>query len=175
MNTGPGAGERRLADYMRRVGEIQARAEETQAQLKALRAHVTSPDRVVTVEMAPGGRLERLTLSQDATRYGPQQLAAVITETIRRGHAEVAEQMQDTMRPLIGDSPAMEFLRDQIDIAQQDEDDEPAAPDDGRIDGEMTAETDEPPAPPQRPHRPPRPTEDDEDDDGPFRSVWGDR
>lgn len=172
----PGAGERRLADYMRRVGEIQTRAEETQAQLKALRAHVTSPDRVVTVEMAPGGRLERLTLSPEASRYGPNQLAEVITETIRRGHAEVAEQMQDTMRPLIGDSPAMEFLRDQIDIAQQDDEDEPdTAPDDGRIDTEVDTEPGgtPPPVPPQRPSRPDR--DDDDDEDGPFGSVWGDR
>lgn len=154
-----GSGERRLADYLRRVNEVQQRAEETQAQLKTLRAQVASPDRAVSVEMAPGGRLERLTLSQQAMEYGPEQLAAVITETVRRGHAAVAEQMQETLQPLIGDSPAMEFLRDQFEVAQQDEPEAEEAP--PAPESPLTAE---PPPPPVR-----------RDDDDGFDSVWGDR
>lgn len=174
MNVDVGAGERRLADYMRRVGEIQQRAEATQAELKTLRARATSPDRGVSVELAPGGRLERLTITPEAMRHGPDQLAAMISETIRSAHAAVAEQMQQTLQPLIGDSPAMEFLRDQFEVAQRDEpDDEPDAPDDVH-DSEPAAQ-DEPEAPlrSEAPTARPRPAADDDDDEG-FDSVWGD-
>lgn len=162
-----GAGERRLADYTRRVAAIQEQAEETQARLKALRTRTTSADQSVTVEMAPGGRVERLSLSPQAMQHGPDRLAALITETIRQAHGEVAQQMQETLRPLIGDSPAMDFLRDQIDVAQR----EPALPAE-----EAPAESASPESPlrtdPPRPQRPaPR---DDEGDDG-FDSVWRDR
>ncbi|GAB3435062.1 YbaB/EbfC family nucleoid-associated protein [Actinophytocola sediminis] len=163
MNMDVGAGERRLADYMRRVGEIQQRAEETQAQLKTLRARVSSPDRGVSVELAPGGRLERLTISPEAMRHGPEQLAASITETVRAAHAAVAEQMQETLQPLIGDSPAMEFLRDQIDVAQREDDDEQAPQDPAEPEPLLRSE-----APPPRA---PRPTDDD-DDEG-LDTIWG--
>ncbi|MFD9703832.1 YbaB/EbfC family nucleoid-associated protein [Lentzea sp. NPDC059081] len=139
-----GAGQQRLDDYLRRVTEIQQRAEETQAQLKALRATVSSPDRSVTATTAPGGRLERLSLAPSAMRMSPEQLAALITETVGRGQAAVAQQMEATMQPLIGGTPAMDFLRDQVTAAQQPE------------------ETEEPQQAPRR-----RP-----DDDEPFGTIY---
>jgi DNA-binding protein YbaB len=141
-----GAGQQRLDEYMRRVTDIQQKAEETQAQLKALRANVSSPDRSVTVTMAPGGRLEKLSLTPSAMRMSHEQLAAMITETVSRGHAAVAEQMEATMQPLIGGTPAMDFLRDQVTAAQQPE------------------ETEEQPRRPQRPGSP--------DDDEPFGTIY---
>lgn len=134
---------------MRRVNDIQQRAEETQAQLKALRANVSSPDRSVTVTMAPGGRLEKLSLAPSAMRMSHDQLAAMITETVSRGHAAVAEQMEATMQPLIGGTPAMDFLREQVTAAQQ--------PD----------EETEQQQPRQRPQRP-----SDPDDDEPFGTIY---
>lgn len=134
---------------MRRVNDIQQRAEETQAQLKALRANVSSPDRSVTVTMAPGGRLEKLSLAPSAMRMSHDQLASMITETVSRGHAAVAEQMEATMQPLIGGTPAMDFLREQVTAAQQ--------PD----------EETEQQQPRQRPQRP-----SDPDDDEPFGTIY---
>lgn len=132
---------------MRRVNDIQARAEETQAQLKALRAHVSSSDRSVSVTMAPGGRLDKLSLTPAAMRMSPEQLAAVITDTIHSGQAAVAEQMQATMQPLIGGTSAMDFLREQVTAAQ------------------LPQETEEPPQ--QRPQRRQGP-----DDDEPFGTIY---
>lgn len=136
---------------MRRVNDIQQRAEETQAQLKALRANVSSPDRSVTVTMAPGGRLEKLSLTPSAMRMSHDQLAAMITETVSRGHAAVAEQMEATMQPLIGGTSAMDFLREQVTAAQQ--------PD------EETEQQQQQPR--QRPQRPGNP-----DDDEPFGTIY---
>jgi len=140
-----GAGQQRLDDYLRRVTEIQQRAEETQAHLKALRADVSSPDRSVTVTMAPGGRLEKLSLTPSAMKMSHDQLAAMITETVSRGQAAVAQQMEATMQPLIGGTSAMDFLRDQVTAAQQPE------------------ETEEPQQ--QRPRQRP-------DDDEPFGTIY---
>ncbi|MCG8926240.1 YbaB/EbfC family nucleoid-associated protein [Lentzea sp. DG1S-22] len=142
-----GAGQQRLEEYMRRVGDIQRRAEETQAQLKALRADVSSPDRAVTVRMAPGGRLEKLSLTPAAMRMSHEQLAALITETVGRAHAAVAGQMEATMQPLIGGTSAMDFLRDQVTAAQQPEETEEQQP--------------------QQRQRPARP-----DDDEPFGTIY---
>jgi DNA-binding protein YbaB len=168
-----GAGERRLADYTRRVAAIQEQAEETQARLRTLRSRTTSADQSVTVEMAPGGRLERLALSPQAMRHGPERLAALITDTIQQAHGEVAERMRETLQPLVGDSPAMDFLRDHIDVARREEprppEEEPAAAPPGPAGSPLRSD-----APP-----PPRPsTRDDDhhdDDDEGFESVWGER
>jgi DNA-binding protein YbaB len=175
MNGELGPGERRLADYMRRVGEIQRQAEETQTRLKQLRAQVSSPDRSVSVEMAPGGRLQRLSLTPQAMQYGPNQLAALITETIRTAQTEVAEQMQETLHPLIGDSAAMDFLRDQITVAAQEDPEEPA-PEAPEPESPLHPPAAAPPAPrSRRTDGSPlddNPDDPDDDPDGPFDSVW---
>lgn len=120
--------QRRLEDYTRRVGEIQRRAEQTQEELKTLRAQASSRDGSVTVVLAPGGRLEKLDLSPRVLQLGHRELAAVIMETIQAAHADAAGQTQAALRPLVGESPAMEFLRDQIGASLPDEDQQPEAP-----------------------------------------------
>lgn len=135
------AAQRRLEDYTRRVGEIQRRAEQTQEDLKNLRARASSRDGSVTVVLAPGGRLEKLDLSPRAMQLGHRELAATITQTIQAAHADAAGQTEAALRPLVGESQAMDFLRDQI--------------------GASLAEEDE-----QQPEAPRRPTNDD--DDGSF-------
>ncbi|PXY27536.1 hypothetical protein BAY60_14075 [Prauserella muralis] len=163
-------GEQWLADYTRRVGDIQRRAEEAQEQIKTLRAQATSPDGSVSVVLAPGGRLEKLDLTQRALELGPQRLATAITQTIQAAHADAAAQTQNAIMPLVGESDAMEFLRDQIGTALPDE------PESEQDTGPHTAQGHNPPAappPPARPQTPPqarpqRPRPDDNDDDEPF-------
>lgn len=118
-----------LADYTRRVGDIQRRAEQTQEQIKSLRARAASPDGSVSVVLAPGGRLEELRLSPRALELGHQRLAATITQTVQAAHAEAAAQTQEALLPLVGESDAMDFLRDQIGAAMDEEEDDqsPAA------------------------------------------------
>ena len=121
-----GTAQQRLADYMSRVGDIQQRANEAQEQIRTMRAEVSSADGGVTVVLAPGGRLERLALTPQAMRLGHDGLAALITETVARAHADASARMQATMQPLFGDSTAMDFLREQIQPPEAD--DAPAAP-----------------------------------------------
>lgn len=147
------AAQQRLDEYLSRVGDIQRRAELAQAQIKQLRAHASSQDGTVSVTLAPGGRLEKLILTPQALAHGHQRLAALITETIRVGHAAAAEQLRDVMEPLVGGTPAMEFLAEQMGAAASDD---PA--------DSLAAPSDQPPphaAPP--PRRPARPDDDDGD------------
>ncbi|SFP98964.1 Conserved DNA-binding protein YbaB [Amycolatopsis arida] len=166
---GMAGGQQWLADYTRRVGEIQRKAEQTQEQIKNLRARAASQDGSVSVVLAPGGRLERLDLSPRAMDLGPQRLATVITQTIQAAHANAAAQTEEALRPLVGESDAMEFLRDQIgtSLAEEPEPEPGTAPGDQPA-GPVLRRPDEQapsrPAPPRRP-RPPR---NDDDDDEPF-------
>lgn len=121
--------QRRLEDYTRRVGEIQRRAEQTQEDLKNLRARAASRDGSVNVVLAPGGRLEKLDLSPSAMQLGHRELAATITQTIQAAHADAAGQTEAALRPLVGESQAMDFLRDQIGASlAEDEEQQPEAP-----------------------------------------------
>jgi DNA-binding protein YbaB len=110
-----------LDDYTRRVAEIQQRAEQVQTDIKSMRARATSPDGTVSVVLAPGGRLESLDLTPQALQAGHQRLAQIIADTVRAAHDDAAAQTQAALQPLVGDSPAMEFLRDQIETAQHDD------------------------------------------------------
>lgn len=116
-----GPAQQRLNDYVARIGEIQRQAEQTQEQIRSLRARASSPDGTVTVVLAPGGRLERLTLTPKAMELGHERLASVIGDTIRAAHDDAAAQTQSALQPLVGDSQAMEFLRDQVVSAQADD------------------------------------------------------
>ncbi len=124
-----GRAEQWLADYTRRVGDIQRRAEQTQEQIKNVRARAASEDGTVSVVLAPGGRLEKLELTPRALELGHDRLAATITRTIQAAHADAAAQTQDALLPLVGESDAMEFLREQVGTALEEEP-EPAARED---------------------------------------------
>lgn len=113
-----------LAAHMRKVGEIQQRVEQTQAQIKSSRARATSADNSVSVELAPGGRLEELRIANEAMRMGSKQLADVIKQTVQAAHTDAARQAEHALQPLVGESDAMEFLRDQIGLnAEEDNSD----------------------------------------------------
>ncbi|TQI94181.1 YbaB/EbfC DNA-binding family protein [Amycolatopsis cihanbeyliensis] len=159
-----GRAEQWLADYTQRVGEIQRQAEQTQEQIKNVRGRAASPDGAVSVVLAPGGRLEKLDLSPRAMELGHQRLAATITQTIQAAHAQAAAQTQDALLPLVGESDAMDFLRDQMDTALAEEpgtepEPRPAEDEGGSI---MRPATDQSQPGPRRPRR------DDSDDDGPY-------
>ncbi|GAA0513195.1 DNA-binding protein YbaB [Saccharopolyspora erythraea NRRL 2338] len=142
---------------MNRVGDIQRRANDVQEQIRGMRAEVGSPDGAVSVVLAPGGRLERLTIAPQAMRLGHERLSALITETVAKAHGAAAQQVQAAMQPLVGGTAAMDFLREQI---------QPPTADDGTA-GPGAAPTDRgsaPPAAPQTPRQPHRGWQEEDDD-----------
>lgn len=125
MQPGLDDAQRWVQDYTRRVQDIQRRAEEVQEQINSTRAQASSPDGTVSVVLAPGGRLEKLDLTPDAMRLGHDRLADTIMQTVRSAHASAAAQTQDALRPLVGESDAMDFLREHISASFDTEGDGP--------------------------------------------------
>ncbi|QUH05867.1 YbaB/EbfC family nucleoid-associated protein [Saccharopolyspora erythraea] len=140
------------------MDDILRRADDVQERIRTMRAEVAGPDGAVSVVLAPGGRLERLTIAPHAMRLGHERLAALITETVAKAHGAAAQQVQAAMQPLVGGTAAMDFLREQI---------QPPTADDGNPPAPTAAPADRggtPPAAPQTP-RQPRPGWQEEDDD----------
>jgi DNA-binding protein YbaB len=94
------------------VGALAAQRERSRAQvaqyhqiraaLEQLRVSASSSDRSVTVEMAAGGAIVDLRLTQQAMSKTPDTLASTILEAIRLGLAQVAEQTSARVEPLTG-------------------------------------------------------------------------
>jgi DNA-binding protein YbaB len=94
------------------VGALAAQRERSRAQvaqyhqiravLEKLRVSASSADRSVTVEMAAGGAIVDLRLTQQAMSKTPDTLAKTILEAIRLGLSQVAEQTAAQVEPLTG-------------------------------------------------------------------------
>lgn len=79
-----------------------AQYHQIRAVLEKLRVSASSTDRSVTVEMAAGGAIVDLKLTQHAMAKTPDTLAATILEAIRIGLAQVAERTTAEVEPLTG-------------------------------------------------------------------------
>lgn len=79
-----------------------AKYHQIRAALEKLRVSASSGDRSVTVELAAGGAIVDLRLTQQAMSKTPETLASTILEAIRLGLAEVAERTTAEVEPLTG-------------------------------------------------------------------------
>lgn len=79
-----------------------AKYHQIRAVLEKLRVSASSGDRSVTVELAAGGAIVDLRLTQQAMSKTPETLASTILEAIRLGLAEVAERTTAEVEPLTG-------------------------------------------------------------------------
>ena len=133
-----------LRDYQQDIQSRLARAEQVKEMVNSATGSSRSADGAVLVTVGPTGALQDLQLSPKADGMTSTQLAQLILRTAREAHRKVAEQVAQSVKPLIGDSEAMSFLESQIPPAE------------------------EPPAAATQ-ERPSRPTwDDDNDDNGPI-------
>lgn len=79
-----------------------ARYHEIRAALEKVRVLASSTDRTVTVEMAAGGAIVDLRITERAMDKSPEVLANTILDAIRRGLAKVAERTAAEVEPLTG-------------------------------------------------------------------------
>jgi DNA-binding protein YbaB len=103
-----------LQDYQQQAQARVARAEEIKGQLASAAASAQSPDGAVTVTVGPSGALQNLEFSPRADGLSRVQLAQAVLRAAREAHRRVAERMAQAVKPLIGDSAAMEFLESQV-------------------------------------------------------------
>ncbi|WET81788.1 YbaB/EbfC family nucleoid-associated protein [Amycolatopsis sp. QT-25] len=154
-----------MREQERRSAVLLAKAEQAKADLENNVVTLSSPDRLVTVTVNPGGGLTSLALSPQAQDRPPAQLASLIMSTYRKATTRAADRTLEIMAGLTGeDSEAVDFLKSTL--PPREEPQATPEPDDSARFG-VPAEP--PPTPPAKP-RPPRPIS-DEDDGEDFQHV----
>lgn len=116
-----------LTDFQNKIEQLEQEAQQTQEQVRELRGQASSADGTVSVVLAPGGKLDELTLSPRAMELGPQKLAAVIKQTVQAAHADAAGQTENMLESMLGDTDAMSFFREQLNPETKDDQDTAAA------------------------------------------------
>ncbi|SOD72398.1 YbaB/EbfC DNA-binding family protein [Jatrophihabitans sp. GAS493] len=104
-----------VATYQLRVGEIAERAEAARSQVAAIRPSVTSDDGAVTVSVTATGSLAGIEFGASARDLDLPELAAKIMRTAQQARVQAAEEAQQVLGALVGESgAAMDFVRSQL-------------------------------------------------------------
>ncbi|GAA0515407.1 YbaB/EbfC family nucleoid-associated protein [Saccharopolyspora thermophila] len=93
----------RIQAMMRRFEEQAQKVSELQSAMQGLQGTASSPDRSVTVTVAPSGAVLDLRLAPNAVRQSASDLQQQIMATIREATANAAEQLNNTVAPILGD------------------------------------------------------------------------
>lgn len=171
-----------LQQYQEETQQRLGLAQEIQEKLRESTGTAQSQDGAVRVTVGPTGALTNLELSPRAGQLTQVQLAQLILRTAREAHRQAGAQMQEAIRPLIGDSDAMAYLESQLPAPEDPAPPQPPAqgpqppqnpPYQQRPPQppQATPYQQRPPQPPQTPQRPqqppPRRRSWDDDDNGP--------
>jgi DNA-binding protein YbaB len=97
-----GAAER-IQEMLRNFEEQAAKAGQLQSAVQDMRGTATSDDRSITVSVAPSGAVLDLQLAPNAVRKQAHELQQQIMDTIRRATTHAADQMNETVAPILGD------------------------------------------------------------------------
>ena len=81
-----------------------ARIGEMRADVAAVEARVTSPDRAVTVVAGPGGSVKDISFAEEARRLSPTQLSQATMATLRQAVAEAARRQAGVVQEHLGDN-----------------------------------------------------------------------
>ncbi|WP_181777710.1 YbaB/EbfC family nucleoid-associated protein [Amycolatopsis pittospori] len=147
-----------MREQEQRSAALLAKAEQAKSDLENNVVTLSSPDRLVTVTVNPGGGLTSLALSPQAQERPPAQLASLIMSTYRKATERAADRTLEIMAGLTGeDSDAVEFIKSTL--PPREEPPSTPEPDDSARFG---VPSEPPPAPPAKP-RPSRPVSDDDD------------
>ncbi|MDA3630199.1 YbaB/EbfC family nucleoid-associated protein [Saccharopolyspora sp. WRP15-2] len=139
---------------MRKFEEQAQKASQLQSAMQDMQGTASSPDRSVTVTVAPSGAVLDLKLAPNAVRQSANDLQQQIMATIRAATASAAEQMNTAVAPILGD---------QFDQFQQAFNAEGMAIKPPVDDEPPAAARQEPPAAPATPKRPRNEGFDDDD------------
>lgn len=93
----------RIQEMMRKFEEQAQKASELQSAMQGMQGTASSPDRSVTVTVAPSGAVLDLRLAPNAVRQSANDLQQQIMATIRQATASAAEQLNNTVAPILGD------------------------------------------------------------------------
>jgi hypothetical protein len=103
------------------VEQYQREAAERLGQVQGLKEDLTnatgsaaSPRGEVRLTVGPGGNLIDLEFGEKAAQIPPAELARLVLRTAQQAHHQAGQAMMQIMRPMIGDSEAMDFLKTQL-------------------------------------------------------------
>ncbi|QUH06217.1 YbaB/EbfC family nucleoid-associated protein [Saccharopolyspora erythraea] len=88
---------------MRRFEEQAAQVGQLREKMQEIRGQARSSDGAVLVTVAPSGAVMDLQLSPDAVRQSHTALQRSILGAIREATQDAAQQMDDTVQPVLGD------------------------------------------------------------------------
>ena len=103
-----------VESYRQRLDEIKQRADGATAALSEISATAHSRDNAVSVTVNPSGGLEDLQLGRATERMPAERLRKLILDTTRQAQAEAGKQVEAAMRPLLGETEAMDVIRSQL-------------------------------------------------------------
>ncbi|ANN16379.1 hypothetical protein SD37_12445 [Amycolatopsis orientalis] len=158
-----------MREQEQRSAALLAKAEQAKTDLENNVVTLSSPDRLVTVTVNPGGGLMSLALSPQAQERTPAQLASLIMSTYRKATTRAADRTLEIMAGLTGeDSDAVDFIKSTL--PPREEPRPTAEPDDSARFGLPAEPPSGPPSGPPAKPRPSRPAS-DEDDGEDFQHV----
>ena len=106
--------EQWLAQYDETLKQAAANAERTDKALKEIGGSATSPDGHVTVRVNASGATTELVLRQAVRDIEPEQLARLIMRTTQQAQADVGSKVVETIRSLVGEGEALEFVKSRV-------------------------------------------------------------
>lgn len=155
----------RIQEMMRKFEEQAQKASQLQSAMQDMHGTASSPDSSVTVTVAPSGAVLDLRLAPNAVRRSANDLQQQIMAAIREATASAAQQMNETVAPILGDNydQFQEAFNAQSAVLKPPAGEEPAdAPQAAAPQAQPTPPR---PAPQTPPARPQRGGDDDYDDD----------
>ncbi|MGX7826916.1 YbaB/EbfC family nucleoid-associated protein [Actinokineospora sp. 24-640] len=99
-----------LADFERKVADLQQKATAFKRDLESAGTTETSQDRAITVTVAPNGALLDLRLADKATQRPAAELAAEIMAVARKARQSAASTVAEAFVPLGGDRDTVQRI-----------------------------------------------------------------
>ncbi|HWC80160.1 MAG TPA: YbaB/EbfC family nucleoid-associated protein [Pseudonocardiaceae bacterium] len=107
-----------------------ARMGDMQAEIAAVEASASSPDRAVTVVAGPGGSVKNITFSEESRKLSPAQLSSATMQALRQAVAAAARRQAGILQEQLGDNTDLlnRVLKTQEAAFAQFSETEPPAP-----------------------------------------------
>jgi DNA-binding protein YbaB len=103
-----------VEQYQREAAERLGQAQEIKGELANATGSAASARGEVRLTVGPGGNLIDIEFGEKATHLAATELAKLVLRTAKQAHHQAGQAMMEIMRPMIGDSGAMDFLKTQL-------------------------------------------------------------
>ncbi|ATE52339.1 YbaB/EbfC family nucleoid-associated protein [Actinosynnema pretiosum] len=103
-----------LAQYGQKIEQAKREAAQTEAKLGGVGGSATSPDGLITVSVNASGALTDLILRPALRGEDPERIAAAVLKAVAEAQRAAAGQVVEIVSELVGDSPALEFVKSRM-------------------------------------------------------------